>query len=302
MTSHIEEINQENPFQKLNLRNLLISLFLISISCSIVVLTVFFIFAIIAGNNLRTFHPDPLISIINVYLVIPFLIFYMLQKCRNHKISVRQIIGKPSINYKWPILIAVTIAYFIFSKGIFRITYFPLSFIFPDYVMNSISQENAGKTAFPLIYSWLENILNFLVHPFFHQFFLQGILMHTLAAKMGINRSLAILSCLTGLGFPFNISGTVLELICALLYIKTRTLVIPIIVRVLVSIYSIIWSNLMYSLIPKTLEEFQGQLGWGSTCVFITVPFLVVFFYKTWPSKNQVLPYFSTATLLKSLT
>jgi hypothetical protein len=57
MTNSIEKFNQDNPFQELSFRKLVITYLSFAI---VVVVAILLIFTVITGGNLKEFHPDPL--------------------------------------------------------------------------------------------------------------------------------------------------------------------------------------------------------------------------------------------------
>jgi hypothetical protein len=294
MTNHTEQTNSGNPFQELSLRNLFLWLFLIAIILSVSLGIYISVIHVISGNSLRGFRPDPIFGLLAGYLFILISTLWIHRKCRQLKINVRLIFGKLAFNYSWPILIFVMMASLLFAKGSIRLSLGALSFIMPAYVENQLKSDIGLSSSLPTTYYWL-NLFSVVVSPLFSQFLFQGIVLHGLTAKRSINRSIVILALFMGISFPYSISNAMLEIFYAIFYIQSRSLVVPIVAQVLNVLLSIIWKQVIYPGGSISLAEFRGQIWWGGLCLLFSTPALVLFIYKNWPSKHQMMPYFANA-------
>jgi hypothetical protein len=133
-------------------------------------------------------------------------------------------------------------------------------------------------------------------------FIIHGIVLHRLASKWGNRKAVWAISLFYGLMFYTNfISGFILGLLLGLLYIKTRTLIVPIVFRVLSNVIYLIVDAYYFFIaknsINNVLSQFQSEFKLGILLIAISTPYLVYWLYKNWMTKNEQLPYFANAQI-----
>ena len=74
----------------------------------------------------------------------------------------------------------------------------------------------------------------------------------------------------------------------AILYLHTRSLVIPIVCHAL------------YNAMALTAQAIEGMSEWwnGPLCLILAMPAVAVFLYRYWPNREASLPYFDTARVV----
>jgi hypothetical protein len=236
---------------------------------------------------------------------------WLLRQCKLVGINLKQLIGKLPRNYQWLPLVCLVIARFLFSRGVFRISYYPLSFIAPSFIEyilnNNINNDifiQASKTFSPALYYLLESLYSIVVDPLFSTFVFQGIFLHRWAAKWGNRTAILALCLLAGVMSYKNVLGGIsFVLVYTFLYIKSRTLIVPFIAYILEELLYILW-KLLYSLFTissytktvSVLEQFRSEWRVGVFFFVLSAPWIVHFIYKNWPSPNEQLPYFANTS------
>jgi hypothetical protein len=235
---------------------------------------------------------------------------WLLRQCRLVGINLKQLIGKLPRNYQWLPLVCLVIARVLFSIGIFRLSYYPLSFIAPsfiEYILNGNINTNifilASKTFSPALY-YLLNSLYIIVIPLFYTFVFQGIFLHRWAAKWGSRAAILALCLLAGVMYYTNVIGGIsLVLVYTLLYIKSRTLIVPFIAYILQLLIYVFWDlfDLLFTISSSTktvsdLEQFRSEWRVGVFFFVLSAPWIVHFIYKNWPRPNEPLPYFANTS------
>ena len=86
--------------------------------------------------------------------------------------------------------------------------------------------------------------------------------------------------------------------VLAVLYIRTRALIIPIICHVLINGLAlgmgIAWDSLSSFGIIHIFNRLLGSQPWfGLICLALSVPWVAHFMCKNWPSENWSAPYFA---------
>jgi hypothetical protein len=179
---------------------------------------------------------DPLIILIG-YIIFPILPVVLAVRCLEAlQINPRHIIGNVPSNYHWLPMVSLVIAMLLFSIGILYSVWNFLYFVVPSFAeptLQPIFLPSASKTSVSFIYQ-LPNIIPLvIVAPITEEFFFRGVLLHRLAAKWGIRPAIIITSLVFGF-LHLNFLGlSLFGLVMALLYIKTGTLIVPIICHTL---------------------------------------------------------------------
>jgi hypothetical protein len=101
------------------------------------------------------------------------------------------------------------------------------------------------------------------------------------------------------IGSPqFFIAGISFCLMSSIIYIKTKTLIVPIVVELTIRIV-----NLLFLVIPlgeNSVENFRSQFGIGIFCLAISTPLLIWLLYKNRIRPNEQMPYFANLQQLRS--
>jgi membrane protease YdiL (CAAX protease family) len=142
------------------------------------------------------------------------------------------------------------------------------------------------------------------VSPLFSTFVFQGIFLHRWAAKWGSRRAILALCLLAGVMYYTNIIGGIsLVLVYTLLYIKSRTLIVPFIAYILQLLIYLFWDlfDFFFTISSSTktvsvLEQFRSEWRVGVFFFVLSAPWIVHFIYKNWPSPNEQLPYFANTS------
>jgi len=285
-------ILEENPFRKIKVRFLILWGLLISFTLGLFL----GISVLSTGLNIQ----DPILESIVGILTICWLSIWALQRCRKSRISLKQLIGREPTNYQWLPTIGLVIAILIFSLGAFQLSYYPISFFAPSFVRDLLNEKllcYPSETAAVLPCNLLRVLYIILVAPITEEFLFRGIILHRWATKWGIGGAILVSSLFFGLLHRNFVGLFIFGVIMALLYIKTRTLVVPIMAHLLNNCAAVLLgvastvSNSAETI--RTLEEFRSQWWLGLVYLALSAPWLVRFVYKNWPSNNRSLPYFT---------
>jgi hypothetical protein len=191
------------------------------------------------------------------------------RECRLAGIKIQYLVGKVPTHYQWLPLVGLAIASLFFSLGVFRIFYYPLSFIVPSFVEKLlIDRRNSSilippaETLFPALY-YLISAIYYAIFPMISTLIFVAILLHRWAAKWGNTRARIAFILLSLISYNF-ISSVIATSINAILYVKTRSLLVLIIFVYLKIIISVIW-NLSYKTFldnqaGSTLDVFRSQI------------------------------------------
>ena len=290
------KLPEENPFYRIKVRHVFAYWILIAVGIGIQVSIIMEIFFASTIEDI-----DPNLSILLEIFISLLTVALLWRHCNLVGINLKQVIGKIPNNYQWLPLIGLVIARVLFSRGIVRIFYYPVSFIAPSFIEKNLDYNifsKVSETFAPALYYLLGGINFFIVDPLFMIFIFLGIALHRWTAKWGIRPAILAICLLFGVGSSPNVLGGISQvLIYTLLYIKTRTLIIPIIAWMLdrTLLFLIDEGFRIYRSTTglSALEQFRSEWPLGVFFLVLSAPWLVRFIYKNWPRPNKQLPYFA---------
>ena len=217
----------------------------------------------------------------------------------KNKVDVSQFIGVLNNKSIWAI-INVLIPLLLFCYAGIWLTYYPVSFFFPDYVEKLLNDKklnfilSSSRYYIPFFIQFL------LIGPFFEEVVFRGLIIHRLAIKYGIIPTVFISSLLFAIAhFKLNIlSFFVLGLILSIVYLKTRSLVASIILHFSYNLggllYDIISFHLSKGNNTYSIIKFRSDIWIAGICLLISLSWFIFLFKRYWPKSTMTLPYFTS--------
>ena len=245
---------------------------------------------------------DPIVTQILYSFSFISLCFYLAKELRYSQINPRHILGNLRPSYRWLFLFGLAIILLLFSVGAALISFQILSIVAPtihESLVESASEQESQTSALPILNQCWQTINYVAVAPITEEFIFRGVLLHRLAAKWNLPVAIWGSSIIFGLLHPNPIGIAMLGLAWALLYIKTKTLIVPIVAHSMnnaIVVLGELTSNWLNSdnASNATANNMTGD-EWiaGLLFVAISLPFVVRFVYRRFPSKDKPLPYFA---------
>ncbi|MCZ3366018.1 MULTISPECIES: CPBP family intramembrane glutamic endopeptidase [Methanobacterium] len=242
----------------------------------------------------------PLGDIILMILFYAIIVVWIMWKFKSFHVDYKKIIGKFPPDYKWWWILGIVALLILFSVGTFWLLYYPLSFIAPSYVngvLNETSFYTTADTTSPLAYNFLIVLITVLVAPVVEEFLFRGVILQRLAVKWGTTAGVLISSFIFGILHGDILGAFVFGIFMSLLYINTRTLLVPIACHILNNGLafglSFIGILLGESETATTVAQFQSGILYALILLLVTVPIVIYFVCKNWPKKDTKLPYFA---------
>jgi len=293
---------EDNPFARIKVRHICgwYLLFCIAIILQIQIISS------IRGIKFDNTEPFVMEILVTYLLIMSLSLFW--RECRLAGIEIKYLIGKVPDRYQWLPLVRLAIASVVFSIGVFRIFYYPLSFIVPSFVEQILTEKRnssiliaALKSFSPALYYLQVALDNYVITPVFVAFFVISIPLHRCAAKWGNITAIIAMCLLFGtVAYKTFITMIIVLLISTILYVKTRSLLVIIIFTIWQNISITVW-NWSYTIfvgenqIGSTLEIFRSQIQLGVLFFALSAPWLIGFIYKNWSVLKGPLPYFANA-------
>ena len=186
----------------------------------------------------------------------------------------------------------------LFSLGSFSVVFYLLSLSFPDYAAqiletNLLLGEDGSR--YPQLYDGLMLFLLLVYAPLVEELIFRGILLQRWGTKWGLPWGLGMSSLMFGLLHFNNPLGlTLFGLVMGLLYIRTRSLWMPIMCHALNNLAAVGidgLSQLTGGAEAYTVEDIQAGWWGGLILMGVSAPFLLRFVRLNWPSAGDTIPY-----------
>ena len=242
----------------------------------------------------------PLSDIIFMFLFYAIIAAWIIWKFKSCNVDYKKIIGKFPPDYKWWWILGIVVLLIFFSSGTYWILYYPLSFIAPSYVngvLNETSLYTMADTMSPFVYNSLLVLITVLIAPIVEEFIFRGVIMQRLAVKWGITAGVLISSFIFGILHGDILGAFVFGIFMSLLYINTRTLLVPIACHMLNNglAFGLLFIGILMgeSETTTTVAQFQSDILSGLIPLLVTAPIVIYFVYKNWPKKGTKIPYLS---------
>ncbi|MEM7793224.1 MAG: CPBP family intramembrane glutamic endopeptidase [Cyanobacteria bacterium P01_C01_bin.118] len=277
-----------NPFDIIKFRTHVLSTF---IAIYLVLLTVF---VVLEYQNLLPWSiEDRLWQPINSMVIFGTVCAILLVTGQRAGLRIKQLFGRvPRFPLGYGLLLITSM--FIFSLSSSLLLFYPISFLAPGFVEERLSQQLFEiETAVPAIYKGLMLFVAIVFAPLTEEFIFRGVLLQRWAVRWNLPIGIMASSVLFGILHVNNPLGlTMFGVIMALLYIRTRSLWVPIIAHALNNIVAVTPELLFPSSDTFKLEDLQQGWWMGLVGLCIAAPTLIHFISKNWPQKSANPPYF----------
>lgn len=287
--------NINNPFKSLKFRYLVLRFLVLSVIIG------FLLNFLQSSSGLKLNPQDSLITIYITQFVL--ICLWLVKDFRRLKAKLKYVVGDFPKNYNWLWLAGLVPLAIVFSIGAFLILFYLLSLAAPSFVeqlLRNISNTPSVESSNSFASNLLVSLAVCIVAPITEEFIFRGVILQRWATKWGISAGLLSSSLLFGFLHPQNPIGvSLLGIILGLLYIKTRSLIVPIAFHALNNILAVssqfIPRDSSTSTPALTMESLQSSWWVGLLFMTISLPFLLRFIKKNWPRKNTIIPYLNNA-------
>lgn len=281
-------LQSDNPFLKVKIRYLFMVCFLIVI-----------LVGLIGGGviNYTGLSPkDPIIVYVYYCIIFGLFFLWLLRRFRQLKINVKYLIGNFPIGYKWLSVAGLVIAVLMCSMGVALISFYFLSLVAPsflDSLLKSIAASKPENSSVPILFETIKFISFIIVAPVTEEFIFRGILLHRFTTKWGITPAILISSFIFGCLHVNPIGLSIFGVIMALLYLKSRTLFVPMVAHAMNNFVAFGMQSLSKMSTPQSMKVDSSYLWFGLVFLALSSPFIVRFIRQNWPNQRMPLPYFS---------
>jgi membrane protease YdiL (CAAX protease family) len=182
--------------------------------------------------------------------------------------------------------VKLTAFVFVFSIAAAYALFYPLSFLFPDFVQVWLIELppliKSAQGEFAILANLLNLITLVVLAPIIEEFTFRGILLHRWTQKWSMNSAILISSLLFGIVHTDPIGAFVFGVAMCIIYLKTQTLVVPIICHALnnlviwlIEVGYFVWQG------PEqdyTLQDYQSDWIPGVVAAIVVCVWVYVYF------------------------
>ena len=286
--------NINNPFKSLKFRDLMLRFIILSL------ITSFVLFFLQANVGFKLNQQDSVIIIYIIQFVL--LCLWTVKDFGRLKAKAKYVVGDLQQNYNWLRLTWLVPLIIIFSISCSIILFYLLSLAAPSFLeqlLRSVADTPSVDNSNSFVSNLLVIVTFCLVAPVTEEFLFRGIILQRWATKWGICTGLISSSLLFGFVHPNPIGLSLAGMIWGVLYIKTRSLVVPIAFHALNNIVAVLPQLLpadsSNSKSTLTMQNLQSFWWIGVVMMVFSLPLLLRFIWKNWPNKNTVIPYLNNA-------
>ena len=239
---------------------------------------------------------DPTVALIAGNLFYGAITVWMVWRFRRSGIHVRRLVGRLPANYNWFPMAGIWLATVVFSAGALMVVAYAISLVAPDQIAwlleDQLVVSDDGAAAYPVLL--IATLV--IIAPLFEEVFFRGVLINRWGIKWGFRNAIIASALLFGIGHAIAMVGAFMfGMVAAILYIRTRTLLVPIAMHItnnlLVIIVSLAFPGEGELDTASTVEEVQSLVFVGVALLVLTIPVLVWYLRKNWPSREEALPY-----------
>ncbi|MCG6138112.1 MAG: CPBP family intramembrane metalloprotease [Nostoc sp. LLA-1] len=287
--------NLDHPFRKLKVRNLFLQGLLISF-----ILGIALGFGMAASGVTLNNQVIPLILYI---LIFGLLCLWILADFNRLRINFWYVVGNVPTNFKWWPIIGLVLLLILFSLSAYLVSFSLLSWVAPGFVqelLRQVANNPYPESSAPLLNNILAAIATVVVAPIAEEFIFRGVILQRWAAKWGIRTALITSSLLFGVLHANIVGLSMFGIIMGVLYIKTRTLIVPIVCHAVNNLIAVSMgffaSESPTTSVVNDLEQLRSSWWIGVVLMLISLPLLIRFLSRNWPRKNAPIPYLVNAS------
>lgn len=212
------------------------------------------------------------------------------------RINPAYLFGQLPPDFRFRSVIALTVPLILLSLGLINLTLAAFPEFFSQ-TLENIADRFTPSDLLPTLSPLISFILVVLLAPFFEEVLFRGVLLHRWATKWSLKTSVILTTILFAVLHPQDIIGSaVFSLVLTLVYLRTRTLYIPIFVHGLNNLFSFIptfFSGPEGAELTLTPAELRSLALQGVVLLVISVPWLLHITRKHWSEEGFELPYFA---------
>ena len=296
-------IIQNNPFSKGKTRSIVywfvLAIPLLFVLYLIIGLSLNLPAAITERQGINFEDPIFTTSLFNCLFYIVILSWLLFYRAKT-KFNFKHLLGRVWSVREHSKLLLMVIPLMLSAFSSAQIIYYLLFLVSPEIASSLTEQElllTSETTAYPLLYNIIQVIAIVILAPIIEEILFRGIFLHRWGTKWSVRTAVITSSIIFG-SLHFNIIwASIFGLIMCLVYLKTKSLAVPIAIHFLNNLIAVVLSFwFLLQADPEstpTIETLQSSLGQATIAIIIASIWLIIFCRNNWRFIHKPLPYFA---------
>ena len=254
------------------------------------------VFLLIASPNSDDQQLDPALALIALNAFFVSVAVWIFWNFRGKGIDIRRLVGRLPRNYNWFPVIGMLLVNMVFSLGSVIVVVSAIASASEPVARSLQTDPVVSNTSNPALL--IVSIATVAVlAPVFEEIFFRGILINRWGVKWRLGIAIVASALLFGILHLIAIGGAFMfGTIAAVLYIRTRTLLVPMAMHVannsLVTLAILALPTESGRATASPASDVEGSaLVFGLVLLALTAPILVWYLLRNWPKPDEMLPY-----------
>ncbi|MCY3802124.1 MAG: CPBP family glutamic-type intramembrane protease [Chloroflexi bacterium] len=236
---------------------------------------------------------DPMARLIAINLLYGSMLGWIIWQFRRKGIDIWQLVGRLPPRFSWFPVIGLLLVGYAFSTGALEVVGSLISVTMPEFLQsNTIMSDSPESSA---TYFIVGIATAAIVGPLWEEVFIRGVLINRWGIKWGIRNAIIASAALFGITHGYDLFGAFMHgMVAAVLYIRTRTLLAPIALHAAHNTLATLLNFASLAAGEPDTGSIAGDiesLVLGLALLTPTLPILVWYICKNWPSHYEPLPY-----------
>lgn len=215
--------------------------------------------------------------------------------CRRSGTGMRRLVGRVPAGYNWLPVLGLLVVAGLFSVGSLYATAYGLSRIAPG-MLEWLLEAGTLLLVDSIASGVMWTLIAVVLVPVVEEVIFRGILVNRWGVKWGVTTGIVASSILFGVLHPMDPAGsTIFGLVAAVLYLQTRTLIVPIAFHaannLVVTVLVLVDPDEGPFDLAAELQEIEAMALPGLGIAAVTLPVLVWYLRRHWPGRGVRIPY-----------
>ena len=226
-----------------------------------------------------------------------------LWKTARNRVDFGSLIGRIPMAYRWRSVFVVVALLIVFSFSTFWITLYWLAVNVPEAAEFFATGElfaTGEFTEYAGLYNIAVVVLVVLVAPVVEEFIFRGLLLTRWSLRWGTTSGILVSSLLFALLHTDPVGAFAFGVVLSLLYIRTRTLLVPMIAHGLNNLLAVVFSALALTVEAEETVSLVDDLESGLTVAvvgaIVTLPLVIWYVVRNWPRAGESVPFLAPGT------
>lgn len=283
-----EEPPRANPFAAVRARTL--------IPWMLLVYPGLVLLAFLAGHLTRADMEGQVFQFLGEYAALSIaMVTWVLWATRRSGVGIRRLIGRVPAGYNWLPALGILPVAMVFSLGSAIVIEYVVSLFAPGHIEWLMGIKMIPDAESGLLYMAIWCLAIVVIAPTVEETLFRSMLINRWGTKWRLSTAVIASSLFFGvIHLTFWVGPAMLGLVLAVMYIQSRTLIVPIAVHAANNFLAVALGLLGESGTEAEDYAFEGVMAeplTGAALMAVTLPILILYLRRNWPAPDAAIPY-----------